>query len=208
MLLVVGAGVAVGWRDAARFLAVADPIPARADAIVVMAGSIGDRTLEAARLYEDGVAPRVLVTRERPSRATTTLAARGVRLPEGAAITRDALTGLGVPAAAITVIRRRATSTRTEARAIARYACSHGLRSLVVVTSPSHTRRARLILRQTLGPSVALSVRPTRAVPYPAHRWWRVHELAKQVLREYEKLAHYWLRERWSIEPCGGLARR
>ena len=64
---------------------------------------------------------------------------------------------LGVPPGAIESVPRRAHSTTTEARAIARWACGRGLRRLVVVTSPTHTRRARLILRQALGPDVALS---------------------------------------------------
>jgi len=31
---------------------------------------------------------------------------------------------------------------------------------------------------------------------------------AKTVLSEYEKLAHYWLSEHWTIQPCGGLRHR
>ena len=40
----------------------------RADAIVVLAGSVADRVVEAADLYAHGTAPRIIVTRERPAR--------------------------------------------------------------------------------------------------------------------------------------------
>jgi uncharacterized SAM-binding protein YcdF (DUF218 family) len=192
---------------AGRALVVADPLPARADAIVVLAGSVPDRVLEAADLYRARVASRIVVTRERLHPGDAALRARGVRLPEGDDLTRTALAGLGVPAHAIVVLRRRATSTESESRTIARWACTHRVHELVVVTSRAHTRRARLILRQALGPRVHLAIRPSRYDGFSSARWFRVRRDAKQVLSEYQKLANYWLRERWSIPPCGGLRR-
>ena len=201
--LLAAGGVVV----AGRVLVVADPLPARADAIVILAGSIPDRVLEAADLYRAGVAPRVVVTRERIRRGDAALRARGVRLPEGDELTRTALAQLGVPPDATTVLRRRATSTDSEARTIARWACAHHVSRLVVVTSRPHTRRSRLILRQALGPTVALAIRPSRHDHFSETRWWRIRRDAKTVVSEYQKLAHYWLREHWTIKPCGGLRR-
>jgi uncharacterized SAM-binding protein YcdF (DUF218 family) len=114
-----------------------------------------------------------------------------------------------VPAAAIRESRRRARSTRSEARAIARWACIHHVRSVVVVTSPSHTRRARLLLRQALEPRVSVAVRPAPAAFFRADRWWTDRRASKDVLIEYEKLANFWFSERWSPpSPCGGLGNR
>jgi uncharacterized SAM-binding protein YcdF (DUF218 family) len=76
------------------------------------------------------------------------------------------------------------------------------------VTSPSHTRRARLVLERALGPDVTLTMRPAPDDSFAGDRWYRVRRDAKEVLSEWQKLAHHWLRERWSIEPCGGLRRR
>jgi uncharacterized SAM-binding protein YcdF (DUF218 family) len=206
--VVVALGIAAGALLAAgRVLVVADPLPARADAIVVLAGSVPDRTLEAVDLYRAGIAPRIVVTRERIRRGDAALRARGVRLPEGDDLTLVALGQLRVPATAIVVLRRRANSTEQEARTIARWACARHVRRLVVVTSRAHTRRARLILRQALGPQVEVAVRPSRYDPFAAARWWRVRRDAKIVLSEWEKLAHYWLGEYWTIRPCGGLRR-
>ena len=193
---------------AGRALVVADPLPARADAIVILAGSIPDRVLEAADLYRAGRAPRVVVTRERLHRGDAELRARGVRLPEGDELTVTALGRLGVPLDAIVRLRRRASSTEGEAGTIARWACAHRFARLIVVTSRFHARRARLILAQALSPRVALALRPSRYDTFAARHWWRDRRDAKFVLSEYEKLAHYWLRERWLIAPCGGLGRR
>src|SRR5947207_3407521 len=101
---------------AGRMLVVADPLPPRADAIVILGGSIPDRTLAAADLYRAGLAPRVVVTREVARTGQAALDARGVRLPEDDELTVTALRGLGVPSRAIVVLRRRGISTDSEAR--------------------------------------------------------------------------------------------
>jgi uncharacterized SAM-binding protein YcdF (DUF218 family) len=205
VLALVVAGALV--PAAGRFLVVADPLPRRADAIVVLAGSVRDRAVEAARLFQTGIAPRVVITREPLPTGETALRAAGVELPESDELLRRALGGLGVPPSAIVTLRRRAQSTASEARTIARWACAHGIRSLVVVTSPSHTRRARLVVGRALGPTIALAMRPSRA-RFGGARWYAVRRDAKLVLSEWQKLAYHWLRERWQIRPCGGLGRR
>src|SRR5439155_972285 len=79
-----------------------------ADAIVVLAGSIPTRVLEAADLYRTGLAARVVVTRERLARGESVLRVRGVHIPESDELTIAALEQLGVPAHAIVRLRRRA----------------------------------------------------------------------------------------------------
>ena len=170
--------------------------------VVVLAGSPSARLLEAADLYRDGAAPRIVLTRERRSAGSIALAARGVAVPDADVEARSRLLALGVPADAITVLHGRAVSTTGEARLIAGWACRTGVRSLVVVTSPSHTRRARLILRRLL-PGIELTVRPARAEFLPTRHWWRSRRTSKLVLSEYQKLANYWLSERWGLRPCG-----
>jgi uncharacterized SAM-binding protein YcdF (DUF218 family) len=208
IVVLVGGAVLLLLPFAGSVLVISDPLPASADAIVVLAGSVRDRALEAARLYRDGVAPRVVVTREPLAPGAAALARAGVELPEGDALTRTALVALGVPPRAIVTLRRRAHSTASEARTIARWACTHRVRGLVVVTSPPHTRRARAILARTLGPGIALAVRPARSNAFAGARWAHVRRDAKTVLSEWQKLVHHWLLERWELRPCGGLRRR
>ena len=208
LVVTAALGLVAAVLLAGRLLVVADPLPPRADAIVILAGSVADRALEAASLYRAGVASRVVVTRERLAPGEAALRRRGVRLPEFSELTLRALSELGVPETASLRLRRSTFSTESEARTIARWACSQRVRSLVVVTSRAHTRRARLILAQALGPGIALAVRPARHDPFSPNRWWRLRRDTKIVLSEYQKLAHYWLHEHWTIPPCGGLAQR
>src|SRR5262245_9338544 len=205
--VVLAAAAVLAFRGAGRALVVADPLPAHADAIIMLAGSVSDRVLETARLYHEGRAPLVVLTRERLARGAAALRARGIRLPEDHELTKEALIGLGVPPTAIHTLAGRALSTVSEARTIARYVCKRRLRSVIVVTSPWHTHRARLILAQALGSGVRLTMRPAPAALFPADRWWANQRAAKDVLTEYEKLAYYWLVQRRRIAPCGGLRR-
>src|SRR2546425_2874556 len=133
---------------AGALLVVNDPLPRSADAIVILAGSVPDRTLEASELYRTRVAPRILLTREHLRRGEAALRARGVTVPEGDALGRQALRALGVPDGAIVGLRRRNRSTESEARTIARFACPHGMRRLLGVTPRAPTRPARPNLPQ------------------------------------------------------------
>src|SRR3989442_6717054 len=106
--LALAAAAAVTVLAAGRLLVVADPLPRHADAIVILAGSAPDRVLEAADLYHAGLAPRVVVTRERLRRGDAALRARGVHFPEDDELMLLALRRLGVPEAAAARLRRRA----------------------------------------------------------------------------------------------------
>lgn len=203
-VVVIGvlAGGAFAARHAGTFLVVADPLPERADAIVVLAGSPPDRALAAADLHRTGLAPRVILTRERSRPEFDALAARGVPLQESHDLAIRLLVALGVPHEAITTLEPRTDSTIAEARLVAEWACGEGLASLVVVTSPSHTRRARAMFRHALGNRVTVHLHPATAAAFPAERWWRDRAAAKTVALEWQKLLAYWLVERWSLEPC------
>src|SRR5215831_844808 len=111
LLLAAAAAVAVAavlaFRAAGRYLVIADPEPARADAVVMLAGSVSDRVLETARLYHEGRASLVVLTREPLARGAAALHARGVRLPEDSELAREALIALGVPSSAIRTLGRR-----------------------------------------------------------------------------------------------------
>jgi uncharacterized SAM-binding protein YcdF (DUF218 family) len=203
VLAVVVAGVVLVLAFAGRLLVVEDALPERADAIVVLAGSPAARTMEAAAIYAKGIAGRVILTRERRPPAELALARRGIATPQPHEEARRYLVALGVPPEAILVLHGRAHSTDSEARLIAAWACREGHRALVLVTSPSHTRRARAIVRRALGPDVTVAVRPAREDFFPEHGWWQHRPAAKLVLSEYQKLAHYWLRERWRLGACG-----
>ena len=108
--------------------------------------------------------------------------------------------GLGVPADSILVIPGAANSTRMEAEIVREYLQSQagadtflaGVDTLLLVSSPFHTRRAYWIFDRTFSGS-AIEIRMS-AAPEPrfdATNWWQSERGFLTFFNEYLKLAYY-----------------
>ena len=88
----------------------------------------------------------------------------------------------------------RSTDTRESLVNVAPILREEGVRTLVLVTSPYHQRRAFLAARRAL-PGLRIVNRPVRTQPWPPARpWWREAATRRVVLQEYAKLVYYGLR--------------
>lgn len=154
---------------------VVDEPAAHADAIVVLGDDnfYADRATHAAELFRQGVAPVVV--------------ASGRRLRPNAGISelmQHDLIERGVPKEKIIAFSQDADSTREEAQALAKLAGEHHWKSVVIVTSNYHTRRARYIFRKVLPNSIAVSVASARDGDFDAERWWEKRRSIKLFARE------------------------
>lgn len=201
-LLVAMAGAVGGFAwNAGRWLHTPDE-PAPADAIVVLAGSYF-RHMEAATLYRRGLAPQVLVSTPVRDPATAALAAVGVRLVPQVEIQEQILEAMGVPAAALRRLGEANVSTVDEAAAAARMLPGRGVR-LLVVTSPSHVRRARMIFQDAFeGREASIRVVAAGQEAFPA-RWWTSQTAARDVLLEWTKITFYLAGGRFRAQPGAG----
>lgn len=176
---------------AARVLVVRAELE-RADALVVLSGSAAyrERTAEAARLYREGRAPLVLLTDDGVLGGWSEAEQRNPRFVElaVAALRRD-----GVPAESINVLDARPTSTHDEADAVRVYAAGRGLRSLLVVTSAYHSRRALWTWRRVFrGSGVQVGLEPAEGGRAPGvWTWWLSATGWRQVGGEYAKMIYY-----------------
>ncbi len=197
--LLVASAVAFGV-NAARWLKNEDT-PIKADLIVVLAGRY-ERAMQAADLYRAGYAPRIVLSEAVPDPAIKRLEEFGIRYPDSTEIQRRILERKGVPAERIELLGEPALSTADEARTIAARFGRPGLR-LIVVTSPFHVRRARLVLERALaGRGVELAVCATSYEAFPDD-WWHSQAAAREVLLEWAKLAFYLLGGRFSASEAG-----
>ncbi len=123
----------------ARLFRVDDPAPA--DAIVVLLGGWQCRPVRAAALYNQGIAPIILLSGAAP-----------IPYPDvnDSALNVRVLRHEGVPAASIVVLPLNSTSTREEAEQVREYVRTHPIRRIVVVTTAFHTARARWIFERVL----------------------------------------------------------
>jgi uncharacterized SAM-binding protein YcdF (DUF218 family) len=69
------------------------------------------------------------------------------------------------------------------------------VRSVIVVSDPHHTRRARWTFRRVLGDEVSILIAPVpfEATPFQ-RRWWRDEISRSFVISEYFKILFYFLR--------------
>jgi uncharacterized SAM-binding protein YcdF (DUF218 family) len=170
----------------AAWLSEADA-PQRAEAIIVLGDDL-TRVLEGADLYRAGYAPRILLSTPERSPRRLTLEHAGLQVLWFEEAGRTLLLRRNVPDAAIATFGTRLHSTVEEARAI-RTLFKDGSPTLLVVTSPYHVRRARIIFRDAL-PNARVLVVASHYEPYP-DRWWTERHVAPQVALECLKLALY-----------------
>ena len=168
------------------------PLP-HADAMVVMAGSavFKERTHHAAELFRAGRAAKIIVTNDNQQAGWAQDEQRNIPYWELAAryLRRE-----GVPREAIEIVPDPVTGTYEEANVLRRYAEGKQYRSLLIVTSAYHTRRARWTFTRVFassGITVGLdAVPPGSQAPRPA-TWWAHLTGWSLVPGEYLKLIYY-----------------
>jgi uncharacterized SAM-binding protein YcdF (DUF218 family) len=190
LLVFIVAWEVVAWV-AARALVV-DADLSSADAIVVLSGSSAyvERTHKAAELYREGRAPLVWLTDDHTRGGWSSALQRNPYFVERAT---DELIKSGVPAERIRIVPGVASSTRDESLIVRDYASSQGVRSVLVVTSAYHSRRALRTLRQVFaGTGTTIGV---HAVAATSNAWWWLQPNGwRDVAGEYVKLSYYWFK--------------
>ena len=180
---------------AAELLIVRSPL-AKADAIVVMSGSgtFRERAQHAAALFNDGRAPRIVLTNDR---LQSSWSQEEQRNPYYYERSRDELRRAGVPDDKIAVIMVPIRSTYDEAVALKEYSEANHLSSLLVVTSAFHSRRVFWTFRRVFeGSGKLIGIDPAEPrIESPAAATWWLHRLGwEMVPKEYAKLLVYWFR--------------
>lgn len=186
LFLTAAAGSAIGLGYVANWLSVADQ-PQKADAILVLAGNYA-RPFQAAELYRQDYAGKVYVSVPVRSDDYRLLDQAGIPYPRDENVVRQVLLKNGVPASAIEYFGKDSISTAAEAQA-ARVLFGKRAPRLLVVTSPYHLRRARMIFADAL-PGADIRMIATSYDPFPA-AWWKDQNAARNVLLELAKITYY-----------------
>lgn len=184
-------GWAISWV-AAEWLIVSAPLE-RADAIMVLSGSVTleERVQMAASLYREGRAPKILLTNDNLQGGWSPKLQRN---PYSWEFAVGMLTRWGVPRESIEVLPEPVNSTNDEAVLLRQYSEAHGLRSILVVTSAYHTRRALWTMRHAFENSGVIAgivaVPPGHDSPWPS-TWWLHRRGWRMVAGEYLKMVYY-----------------
>jgi uncharacterized SAM-binding protein YcdF (DUF218 family) len=197
LLIPATVALILGWIFAAPFLAksliVEKPLE-RADLIVVLSGSAAykERTLLAAQLYVRGIAPLIAISDDGGRGGWSRSEQTNVPFVE---LARRELVKNGVAEDAIVQLPGQMTGTDSEAKAVEAYARLGRIRSVLLVTSPYHTRRAYATFEKAFAHlDIELGVAGTAAggaSPLPS-AWWHGPTGWRDVAGEYLKSVVYW----------------
>jgi uncharacterized SAM-binding protein YcdF (DUF218 family) len=168
--------------------------PRSADIIFLLNSDFDTRPFRAAELYKQGVAPLVVMARSENAPSVEL----GLRAND-TDISVGVMEKMGVPADKIVVLPfpGGVASTFDEASAFHTYIESNHIRTVALVTSAFHTRRARWIFaRELKGLSVTLEM---VAVPYEGFdqsNWWKNETGLITLNNEYIKWFYYLIKYR------------
>ena len=191
VVFVFVAWVVVAWF-AASSLIVNKPLE-HADVIVVLSGSATytERASRAAKLYRAGVGRTVIIMNDNRQGGWSTVEQRNPYFYERA---NAQLLMEGVSAADIVVLPDVVHSTHDEAVLLRKHAQAAPFKSMVIVTSAYHSRRAlRAMEKSFAGTDVNIGIDPVptgNKTPKPT-TWWLHLQGWEDVALEYVKTVYY-----------------
>ena len=173
------------------------------DVILVLMGSVYDRILEAADLYEEGYSDRIVLINSYIA-AKDIIVDRGLQAYGNTLLSKMAAVDMGIPEEDIIVLDGNSRSTQDEAVTFREYIKKNKeINSIIIVTSKFHSGRAKKIFKKALSVldrEIDIYSAPSKYDPSNVSQWWRNREDFEWVVFEYLKLAHFWFREQFLLK--------
>ena len=192
-------------QGAADLLVVEDDVAA-VDLVALSGASIRAGAFEAAEWVRARRAQTVLVPNWPLTPIDRMTRDLGVSSPSVMDLAHDILVRRGVPEASILIADQPADGTGLEVMALAAVVARRGVRSVLFLTDPTHTARARWLLRRRLPAGVAVGVRSPRWTRLGTP-WWHDRAAARDVALEYLRWANELvLGDPWRRWPAHAVA--
>lgn len=161
---------------------------AKVEVMFVLSGNAEDRGREAAKLYKEGWAERIVCTGEED--------AIPVHWPDDwlsmGEFTKYVIVTHGVDSNRIELIPN-GTSTWEEHLAIVKYCKEQNLKKIMIVTSRFHTNRVRMVFDDPLEEAgIEWVLRGAVDSEFNESEWWEKEEGMIFVTNEYLKTIYYW----------------
>lgn len=171
------------WLSGIGHNLVSASVPAKADAIMVLAGDWGGRRiLTACELLRKEMAPVILVNGP--------LEWYGINEADGAIRYAGEH---GCDTSRLRAVYIHAFSTEEEARALHPKLREWGIRSVLIVTSNFHTARAARVFQRELRDDIRFTMAGAPDRFFTPDSWWKSREGQKTVFFEYSKTIAYWV---------------
>jgi hypothetical protein len=187
------------FRNVGNWLVVGDPLQ-KAAAIAVLSGDMPSRALEAARVYKRGYASRIWLTHSTEPGAT--LAKLSIPFVSEDEYDRLILIHEGVPENAIEILDPPILNTADEMQTIGAALRKQPERTVIIVTSPVHTRRTQALWKRISSHDGMAVLHAVSDDAYDGAHWWRSTHDALDVVREVLGLLNVWAG--LPLKPSGG----
>ena len=100
--------------------------------------------------------------------------------------------GFGIPEKMILSSEDRVGSTISEARLVRKLVLDRGFKSLIVITTLTHSRRAWLTFKKVFKDyDIRIISLPSHYQLYNPKDWWTKRKYTKALIIEYQKLVYY-----------------
>lgn len=176
---------------AGKYLVYSDPLE-KADVIAVLSGNDDSRIRETARLYHDGIAYNILLTKTNQTFGEYNLPYYEVQA--------EKLRQLDIPDGAIYKAEITARNTGQEASGIKKRMYDLGFHSVIVVTDAWHTRRVKTIFTDSFANApFRVSVHAAPDSGYNKYFWWLTPEGWRITTSEYVRILGYLIKRDTNI---------
>lgn len=196
--LIIFVFLIAAWGFCAPFLAerlIVEKTLEKADVIVVLGGSsvFIERTQKAAQLFKQGVAPKIVLTNDGTNAGWSK---KEWRNPPYVELAKQSLIGQDVPDEAIEILPEQVNGTFDEAELLQKKTVENGWKSVLIVTSAYHTRRALWTFEKVFAETeiaIGIASAPTGQQTPSAFYWWLMPRGWQMVAGEYVKSLYYWV---------------
>lgn len=182
-------------RRIGKFL-ILDEKPTHSDAAVVLCVGMEyyPRLIEAAELFREGFARKVVINGNRKTDVLRSLERKGFeKCCPWYENSLRILSMLGVPREKIVCISAEdAYDTVSEAEKVGKGLIEQGFTSIILTTSKFHTRRAHFIWAKIYKNQLSICTVAAKADPYEPQSWWKEGRQIRWVISEYGAWMYYW----------------
>ncbi|NVM27066.1 MAG: YdcF family protein [Desulfobacterales bacterium] len=166
--------------------------PQKADLIVCLGGRGVENALAAIDAYKKGLAPYIFRAKELKPDGLDYLKKTVKTYPTNFDLFTMIVDGFGIPEKMILSSEDRVGSTISEARLVRKLVLDRGFKSLIVITTLTHSRRAWLTFKKVFKDyDIRIISLPSHYQLYNPKDWWTKRKYTKALIIEYQKLIYY-----------------
>ncbi len=164
----------------------------KADLIVCLGGKNVENALAVVDAYKKGLAPYIFRAKELKPDSLDYLKRRVKNYPTNFDLFTRIIEGFEIPEEAILSSEERVGSTIDEARLVRKFVLDRGFKSLILITSLTHSRRAWLTFKEVFkDDDIRIISLPSHYQLFNPKDWWTKRKYTKELIIEYQKLIYY-----------------